>query len=257
MHHARGGVVPPCPSARCPTDPGARLDGWSIPRRLARGTPAPGRPRRTLGGTGRRRPSPETITEPAKLLLIASMVRELLEETRHASMDEPGRKRLVEIYHRSIEELGALGQPRPPGGAPGARPAPRRCPDRVGAARRAGPARGLARGPVPRVPAGDVRAADAARPQFEQLRRRGPACAEPPTGAGTGARPATARRPVPLGSDLSLGLRPRHHPRYPLSVDHACQQLGDQHGDEREEAIATNATTLVTGLFLGVRNSRL
>ncbi|MGH2679612.1 MAG: proteasome activator [Actinomycetota bacterium] len=51
-------------------------------------------------------PSPETITEPAKLLRIASMVRELVEETRHASMDEPGRKRLVEIYHRSVEELG-------------------------------------------------------------------------------------------------------------------------------------------------------
>ena len=51
-------------------------------------------------------PTPETITEPAKLLRIASMVRELLEETRHASMDEPGRKRLLEIYHRSIDELG-------------------------------------------------------------------------------------------------------------------------------------------------------
>ena len=34
------------------------------------------------------------------------MVRELLEETRHASMDEAGRKRLVEIYHRSVDELG-------------------------------------------------------------------------------------------------------------------------------------------------------
>ena len=51
-------------------------------------------------------PATESITEPAKLLRIASMVRELLEETRHASMDEPGRKRLVEIYHRSIDELG-------------------------------------------------------------------------------------------------------------------------------------------------------
>jgi Protein of unknown function (DUF2587) len=53
-------------------------------------------------------PSSETITEPAKLLRIASMVRELLEETRHASMDEDGRKRLVDIYHRSVDELGEI-----------------------------------------------------------------------------------------------------------------------------------------------------
>ena len=51
------------------------------------------------------RPATETITEPAKLLRIASMVRELLEETRQASMDAGGRKRLAEIYHRSIDEL--------------------------------------------------------------------------------------------------------------------------------------------------------
>src|SRR5918999_4800586 len=50
-------------------------------------------------------PGTETITEPAKLLRIASMVRELLEETRQASMDEGGRKRLADIYHRSVDEL--------------------------------------------------------------------------------------------------------------------------------------------------------
>jgi hypothetical protein len=36
------------------------------------------------------------------------MVRELLEETRHASMDEAGRTRLVDIYHRSVDELGEV-----------------------------------------------------------------------------------------------------------------------------------------------------
>jgi hypothetical protein len=64
----------------------------------------PAEPGRETPGT--EGPPTETITEPAKLLRIASMVRELLEETRHASMDEAGRKRLVEIYHRSVEELG-------------------------------------------------------------------------------------------------------------------------------------------------------
>ena len=49
--------------------------------------------------------SAETITEPAKLLRIATMVRELLDETRQASLDEAGRKRLAEIYQRAVNEL--------------------------------------------------------------------------------------------------------------------------------------------------------
>src|SRR5256885_15986478 len=59
-------------------------------------------------------PGTETITEPAKLLRIASMVRELLEETRQTSLDEPGRKRLAEIYGRPVGELarGLSGGPR-------------------------------------------------------------------------------------------------------------------------------------------------
>jgi Protein of unknown function (DUF2587) len=47
----------------------------------------------------------EFVGQPSKLLRIASMVRELLEEARHASMDEGGRKRLSEIYERSVTEL--------------------------------------------------------------------------------------------------------------------------------------------------------
>jgi hypothetical protein len=45
------------------------------------------------------------IAEPGKLLRIASMVRELLEETRGAPLDERGRTRLRQIYERSIDEL--------------------------------------------------------------------------------------------------------------------------------------------------------
>ena len=41
--------------------------------------------RRGSAGAGQ-----ESITEPAKLLRIASMVRELLDETRQASLDEAG-----------------------------------------------------------------------------------------------------------------------------------------------------------------------
>lgn len=48
---------------------------------------------------------PEVVEHPAKLLRIASMIRELLEEARHSSLDEGGRKRLQEIYDRAIVEL--------------------------------------------------------------------------------------------------------------------------------------------------------
>lgn len=47
----------------------------------------------------------ESIEHPAKLLRIASMVRELLEDVRHSSLDDAGRKRLQEIYQRTLDEL--------------------------------------------------------------------------------------------------------------------------------------------------------
>lgn len=47
----------------------------------------------------------EAVTQPAKLLRIAAMVRELLDETRQASIDERGRTRLRQIYERSLGEL--------------------------------------------------------------------------------------------------------------------------------------------------------
>jgi hypothetical protein len=53
----------------------------------------------------------ESITQPAKLLRIASMVRELLEQTRQASLDEPGRKRLADIYQRAVGELAEVLSP--------------------------------------------------------------------------------------------------------------------------------------------------
>jgi hypothetical protein len=47
----------------------------------------------------------EFVERPSKLLRIASMIRELLEEVRQAKLDESSRKRLLEIYERSIAEL--------------------------------------------------------------------------------------------------------------------------------------------------------
>jgi hypothetical protein len=50
-------------------------------------------------------PSGGSVEHPAKLLRIASMIRELVEEVRHTGLDEGGRQRLGTIYHRSVEEL--------------------------------------------------------------------------------------------------------------------------------------------------------
>lgn len=45
------------------------------------------------------------VTEPSKLLRIASMTRAMLEEVRASELDETGRKRLLAVYGRSINEL--------------------------------------------------------------------------------------------------------------------------------------------------------
>jgi hypothetical protein len=45
------------------------------------------------------------IAQPAKLLRIASMIRELVEEVRQSSIDDRGARRLAEIYTKSTDEL--------------------------------------------------------------------------------------------------------------------------------------------------------
>ncbi len=47
----------------------------------------------------------ETIEQPAKIMRIGSMTKQLLEEVRHAPLDEAGRARLAEIYETSVREL--------------------------------------------------------------------------------------------------------------------------------------------------------
>jgi len=60
-------------------------------------------------GDGAEQPDEESITSPAKVMRIGSMVKQLLEEVRVAPLDEASRERLAEIYDRSVAELsGAL-----------------------------------------------------------------------------------------------------------------------------------------------------
>ena len=45
------------------------------------------------------------VEQPAKVMRIGSMIKQLLEEVRAAPLDEAGRNRLKEIHKRSIDEL--------------------------------------------------------------------------------------------------------------------------------------------------------
>jgi proteasome activator-like protein len=50
-------------------------------------------------------PPVAVVEQPAKLIRIASMIRELLEDVRQSKPDEAGRKRLREIYERALTAL--------------------------------------------------------------------------------------------------------------------------------------------------------
>ena len=53
----------------------------------------------------------EAVIEPAKVMRIGSMVRQLLDEVRHAPLDEASRTRLREIYETSVAELSEVLSP--------------------------------------------------------------------------------------------------------------------------------------------------
>jgi hypothetical protein len=51
------------------------------------------------------------VTEPAKVMRIGSMVKQLLEEVRAAPLDDRSRERLAEVYERSVAELSEALSP--------------------------------------------------------------------------------------------------------------------------------------------------
>jgi hypothetical protein len=53
----------------------------------------------------------ETVTEPAKVMRIGSMIKQLLDEVHASALDSPSRERLGEIYERSIAELSTALSP--------------------------------------------------------------------------------------------------------------------------------------------------
>src|SRR4051812_37061080 len=56
-------------------------------------------------GTEERSPA-DLVEQPAKVMRIGSMVKQLLEEVRAAPLDDGARTRLREIYESSVKELG-------------------------------------------------------------------------------------------------------------------------------------------------------
>ena len=53
----------------------------------------------------------ESVPSPAKVMRIGAMVRQLLEEVRHAPLDEAGRDRMRDIYDISVRELSDKASP--------------------------------------------------------------------------------------------------------------------------------------------------
>jgi len=47
----------------------------------------------------------DLVEQPAKVMRVGSMIKQLLEEVRNAPLDEAGRRRLRDIHYRSIAEL--------------------------------------------------------------------------------------------------------------------------------------------------------
>jgi hypothetical protein len=50
----------------------------------------------------------EAVSQPSKLIRIASMVKNMLEEVRHAPLDEAGRRLLAQIHERSMAGLESV-----------------------------------------------------------------------------------------------------------------------------------------------------
>lgn len=76
-----------------------------VPAAFAAATPA------TTDGDGEAEEGGEQVTQPTKLIRIASMVRSMLDEVRRAPLDDAGRRRLREIHEKSLTELQSVLSP--------------------------------------------------------------------------------------------------------------------------------------------------
>src|SRR3954463_3633498 len=137
----------------------------------------------------------ESVSEPAKVMRIGAMVRQLLEEVRQAPLDEAGRIRLREICELSVKELAEGLSPElrdelAQFALPFDADAPTEAELRIAQAQLVGWLEGLFHGIQATLFAQQM----AARPQLEELQRRGlPPGAQPsmPGQPGMADRPGT------------------------------------------------------------------
>jgi len=128
----------------------------------------------------------DLVEQPAKVMRIGSMIRQLLEEVKAAPLDEASRNRLKEIHHASIaelesglapelvEELERLSLPFTEDSVPSEGEL------RIAQAQLVGWLEGLFHGIQTAIYAQQV----AARAQLEQMRRQLPAGMTPPQAGG-------------------------------------------------------------------------
>ena len=62
-------------------------------------------------GPGESTVSGESIEQPAKVMRVGAMMRQLLEQVKQIDLDVPSRERLRDIYEQAIEELGTALSP--------------------------------------------------------------------------------------------------------------------------------------------------
>jgi len=82
-------------AASAPIDP-AGIPGLLVPTEIAQANPPD---------------EAEIVSQPAKLMRIASMAKQLLDEVRAAPLDDASRGRMKEIYHESIRQLESTLSP--------------------------------------------------------------------------------------------------------------------------------------------------
>ena len=68
-------------------------------------------------GDGEGQSVAEMVEQPAKVMRIGTMIKQLLEEVRAAPLDDASRNRLRDIHQTSIRELESGARSRVAGGA--------------------------------------------------------------------------------------------------------------------------------------------
>jgi hypothetical protein len=149
----------------------------------------------------------DLVEQPAKVMRIGSMIRQLLEEVKAAPLDEASRERLKDIHHASIkeletglapelvEELERLSLPFTTEGTPSEGEL------RIAQAQLVGWLEGLFHGIQTAIYAQQM----AARVQLEQMRRALPPGMVPEAGEGTPGQPGQPGRPGQPGQSPEPG----------------------------------------------------